>query len=592
LGLVLFLPGGLGSLVTAGRDRFVRWAARRHGLDLERGERAGGGSEQDERPEPTIETELDDLLLDVRGVDAGYGSVQVLFGALLQVGRGEVVALLGTNGAGKSTLLKVIAGLLPKQVGAVALDGRDLDRLDAAQRAAAGMALMPGGRSVFPSLTVEENLRLGGWLHRGQATVVAAEIERVLALFPALAERRATRAGLLSGGQQQMLGLALALLSRPRLLLIDELSLGLAPAVVSQLLDAVRALNHEGTTVVIVEQSLNVAAAIAGRAVFLERGSVRFAGPTADLLERDDLARAVFLGAEPTARPRPRAIQPTRPPPIPTTPAPAPVQPALAVSDLTVRFGGVDALRQVGVAVGPREVVGIIGSNGAGKTTLLDACSGFVDVDTGSVRLDGDDITGQRAAARATRGLGRSFQGARLFPALTVTETIALALERHIDVREPFACALALPATRRSEEAVRRRVDELVEQLQLGRYRNAFVAELSTGTRRIVELACAMAHRPTVLLLDEPSAGLAQRETEALGGVLTDLRRELGAALVIVEHDIPLVSGIADRLICLHLGRVLAEGPPDQVLANPAVVASYLGTDDASVARSGARAGV
>ena len=158
-------------------------------------------------------------------------------------------------------------------------------------------------------------------------------------------------------------------------------------------------------------------------------------------------------------------------------------------------------------------------------------------------------------------------------------------------MREPLASALALPAAHRSEAAVRSRVDELLELVRLGAHRNAFISELSTGTRRIVELACAMAHRPRVLLLDEPSSGLAQRETEALGEVLTDLRHELGAALVIVEHDIPLVSGIADRLLCLHLGRVLVEGRPDEVLADPAVVAAYLGTDDAAIARSGAPAG-
>ena len=585
---MLFLPGGLGSLATAAQDRFVRWAARRHDLDLDR----GAPPEDLELASSDVPTAVavDDVLLDVRDLDAGYGPVQVLFAASLQIGRGEVVALLGTNGAGKSTLLKAIAGLLPTQAGSVTFDGSDLGALDAAARAAAGMALMPGGRGIFPSLTVEENLRLGGWLHRrSPAPAGVTDVDGALALFPALAERRRSRAGLLSGGQQQMLGLALALLSGPRLLLIDELSLGLAPTVVGSLLDVVRELNRRGTTVVLVEQSLNVAASIADRAVFLERGRVRFTGATADLLARDDLARAVFLGARSAASSP--AVDPPAAPPVPAPRTPASARRSWRCGSCTVRFGGIDALHEVDLAVAPHEILGIIGSNGAGKTTLLDACSGFVPAASGHVCLGGVDVTGARPARRATDGLGRSFQGARLFPSLTVLETLALCLERHVDVREPLACALALPATRRSEAAVRQRVDELVEQMRLGAYRNAFISELSTGTRRVVELACAIAHQPRVLLLDEPSSGLAQRETEALAEVLTDLRRDLGAALVIVEHDIPLVSGIADRLVCLHLGQVLACDTPDRVLADPAVVASYLGTDDAAIARSGALTG-
>jgi branched-chain amino acid transport system ATP-binding protein len=237
----------------------------------------------------------------------------------------------------------------------------------------------------------------------------------------------------------------------------------------------------------------------------------------------------------------------------------------------------VQALGDVDLSVAAGEVVGIIGSNGAGKTTLLDACSGFVEVAAGRITVDGTDVTHLNPARRATDGLGRSFQGARLFPALTVRETLALALERHIDVREPFACALSLPATRRSEAAVRRRVDELIAQVHLGRYRDAFIAELSTGTRRIVELACTMAHRPSVLLLDEPSSGLAQRETEALGPLLLELREELGATFLVIEHDMPLVMGISDRIVALAAGHVLAEGSPEEIQSNDQVVEAYLG---------------
>jgi branched-chain amino acid transport system ATP-binding protein len=509
---------------------------------------------------PDVAPTGDPGFLSVRGVDAGYGPVQILFGADLDVEDGEMLALLGTNGAGKSTLLRVIAGLLPTRAGRVAIGGAALTG-DAAARARAGVALMPGGKAVFPSLTVAENLRLGRWLHPDDE----ATLDEVLALFPALAERPEIRAGLMSGGQQQMLGLALAMLCRPRLLLIDELSLGLAPSVVAQLLEAVRLINARGTTVVIVEQSLNVAATVAQQAVFLERGTVRYRGPTADLLDRDDLARAVFL-TPPVSRRRHRAVE---------------GETLLEVADLGVRFGGIQAVAGVDLTAHRREVVGIIGSNGAGKTTLLDAVSGFVPA-SGTVTFDGVDVSGRRPADRATLGLGRSFQGARLFASLTVTETLAVACDRHIDVREPFACALRLAATRRSEAAVHARVAELLESVGLTRYADRRISELSTGTRRIVELACAIAHQPSVLLLDEPSSGLAQRETESLAGVLDDLRHTLDAAFVIVEHDIGLISGLADRLVCMDRGTVLATGSPRDVLDDPAVVASYLGADRGS----------
>jgi len=158
-----------------------------------------------------------------------------------------------------------------------------------------------------------------------------------------------------------------------------------------------------------------------------------------------------------------------------------------------------------------------------------------------------------------------------------VLETIAVARERAVRVRDPIAAALHLPRVRRSEAAVRARVNELVELLGLGAYADKFVHELSTGTRRIVDLACVLAHEPTVLLLDEPSSGIAQREAEALGPMLHDLRDQLGASLLVIEHDLTLLRAVSDRLVALDLGRVVAVGDPATVLDHPAVVRSYLG---------------
>ena len=251
-------------------------------------------------------------------------------------------------------------------------------------------------------------------------------------------------------------------------------------------------------------------------------------------------------------------------------------------------FGGIRAVDAVDLTVAPGEVVGLIGPNGAGKTTVFDLISGFTPAASGRVLLGTHDLTGSGPDQRARRGLGRSFQDGRLFPALTVAETLAVSLERWVEVRDPISAALRLPHAYDAEQTVQRRVDELLELMGLGAFRNKFTRELSTGSRRIVDLACLVAHRPTVILLDEPSSGIAQRETEALGPVLLRIREEMGAALVIIEHDIALVRSVADRLVAMDQGRVVVDGDPDEVLRHPVVVDSYLGTSEVAVARSGA----
>jgi branched-chain amino acid transport system ATP-binding protein len=257
---------------------------------------------------------------------------------------------------------------------------------------------------------------------------------------------------------------------------------------------------------------------------------------------------------------------------------------------LDVSFGGVCAVDDVSLSVGRGEIVGIIGPNGAGKTTLFDLISGFVRPDDGRVLVAGRDLTRKSPSARARLGLGRSFQDARLFPSLTVTETIASAYDRWVAVRDPLSAALRLPNAQASEADVDQRVDELIVMLGLERYRSHFVGELSTGTRRVVDLACLLAHEPDVVLLDEPAAGIAQREVEELGPLIRRIRDETGASVVVVEHDIPLVEAVSDRLVAMDAGRVIAVGTPAEVLDDADVIASYLGTDDAAVRRSDAPA--
>ncbi|MGH3691967.1 MAG: ABC transporter ATP-binding protein, partial [Acidimicrobiia bacterium] len=237
--------------------------------------------------------------LQLANVDFSYGPVQVLFGVDLEVQKGETVALLGTNGAGKSTVLRVISGLAVPERGVVRLKGQNITYVAPEARARRlGIMELPGGQGVFPGLTVQQNLAISARLNAASRHEVDDRIVRVLELFPELAHHRSRMAGNLSGGQRQMLALARVLLHEPEVLLIDELSLGLAPVVVDRLLELVQDLKTRGQTMLIVEQSLNVALAVADRAIFLEKGEVRFVGPAAELLERDDLARAVFFGIE------------------------------------------------------------------------------------------------------------------------------------------------------------------------------------------------------------------------------------------------------------------------------------------------------
>ena len=249
-------------------------------------------------------------------------------------------------------------------------------------------------------------------------------------------------------------------------------------------------------------------------------------------------------------------------------------------------FGGIVAVAGVDLDAYPGEILGLIGPNGAGKTTLFDLVCGFTEPDAGSAILEGRRLDGRSPSARSRRGMGRSFQDARLFPALTVEETLAVALDRWTGAHDPVSAALRLPHILASEKRLASRVAELLEMMGLGAFRSKFVNELSTGTRRIVDLACVVAHRPLVVLLDEPSSGIAQREAEALAPVIRRIRDEMGCALVVIEHDMALLRSIADRMVALDQGAVVAEGTPDEVLGHPAVVASYLGSDPEALMRS------
>ncbi|HEV7680319.1 MAG TPA: MFS transporter [Candidatus Dormibacteraeota bacterium] len=519
-------------------------------------------------------------LLVCRDIDVVYDGAQVLFGVDFDVSEGELVALLGTNGAGKSTLLRAIGGIQQASNGAIFLDGDDITHLPPHLIAARGVVTMPGGQAVFPTLTVEQNLQTAGWMYRSDPAYLKQKLDEVLARFPQLTTRWTTQAGNLSGGEQQMVALGQALLMKPRLLMVDELSLGLAPQVVQLLLDALREIRRQGTTVIIVEQSINVALQIAERAVYMEKGEIRFDGTVEELRRRPDVVHSVFLAGAATAdlststQRRLNELGDER-------------ETVLTCTGLELSYGGVRVLNGVSLSADRAEVIGLVGPNGAGKTTLFDAISGAAQLSAGSIQFMGRDVTRLGVHQRAQLGLARSYQNVKLFPALTVRESIAVALERHLRSRSMVHAALWTPISNQSERRARRRVDNLIQSLGLGAYAGKFVNELSTGTRRIVDIACVLATQPKLLLLDEPSSGLAQAETELLAPVIGRIVKETNCGVLIIEHDLGLVASVSHRMIALRLGTVMAEGTPAQVLGNADVVDALLGgASEAVVSRS------
>jgi ABC-type branched-subunit amino acid transport system ATPase component len=512
-----------------------------------------------------------------RSLEVAYGGTRILAGVDLDIDEGELIAILGSNGAGKSTLLRAIAGLHEASAGAVFLDGADITHRPAHANARDRLVFLPGGRAIFPTLTVADNLRIAA------AQAVSADggaaqerIDGVLALFPELRERFSVQAGDLSGGEQQMLALCQSFLMRPRLLMIDELSLGLAPAVVQRLLDIVRRIHDQGTTVVLVEQSVNVALTIARRAIFMERGEIRFDGSVEALMRRDDLLASIHLAGAASAVTRVGAGR-----------RQALRERILSVEDVQARYGGVVAVSDVSVEVHAGEVVGIIGPNGAGKTTLFDVISGYLPAERGVVMLRAHDVTDAAPDARARLGMARSFQDARLFRALTVRETIMVAVGKAHSVHSALLASVWAPQVRRSERRVRRRTENLLETFSLQGSADKLTADLSTGQRRLLDFACVVAGEPSLLLLDEPSSGLAQAEVEMLAPVVRRVVSETSCAVLVIEHDMPLITAMADALVAMDLGRVIARGTPAEVLDDAAVRAAYLSASEGVLRRSG-----
>ncbi|MGH9181197.1 MAG: ATP-binding cassette domain-containing protein, partial [Acidimicrobiales bacterium] len=443
-------------------------------------------------------------LLAVRGLSVTYaGGLPALRDVHLDVPAGAVVAVVGPSGAGKTTLLRAISGLLDCHrgrvvSGTVELDGRRIERLDPAAIVRLGVSQVMEGRRVFADLTVEENLRAGA-LSRPRSEV-AGSLARVHELFPVLAERASSAAGYLSGGQQQMLSLGRALMASPRLLLLDEPWVGLAPDLVDQLRASVTAIAAAGVTVVLVDTHLDARLdRAADRRYVLEGGTVvaEDRPPTPGVAPV-----AARTGSAPGAR------------------APSPGSaPVLALEDVSLRFGSLVDLDGLSFAVGAAEAVAVVGPNGAGKTSILNCINQVYRPERGSIRVGGTEVVGWRPHRVAALGVARTFQTPAAFGHLDVLDNLLLG--RHHRMRTTLVgAALRWPRAGAEERAHRARCTELATQLGLGPYIRRPVGSLAFGVQKRVEFGRAMAADPVLLLLDEPSAGMSPGEIDDMIGAI------------------------------------------------------------------------
>ena len=473
-----------------------------------------------------------------------------------------------------------------------------------------GVVQVPGGQGVFPTLTVAEHLRLAGWLHRTDKARVDEATEHVLELFPILRDRLDEPAGNLSGGQQQMLALGMAFIEQPRLLMIDELSLGLAPAIVEQLLPIVRDISAQGTTIILVEQSVNLA--LDDRRDRVLHGEGRDPLPRPDRRAARAPRRAAFgvprrrgqgHGRRPSRRPAPRCRRPPRRRAVDGNGAER--RTAHAPTAAPVRLGArrrVEALRRARRAdrrvVHARRAARSSGSSARtarARPRSSTSISGFL------ARRRRHDHPRRRRPTRSTsRALSpaarapssasaaRSRTGgcSRTSPSPRRSRSRSNATSRS---RDPVAAALRLPWVDDTEHDVDENVERLLELLGITDFRDKLVRELSTGSRRIVDLACVARARPVGAAARRAVVGHRAARGRGARPAAAAHPRTDGATLLVIEHDVPLLLGIADRLVALDLGEIVAEGAPDEVVNDPRVVHSYLGTTEAAIARSGSR---
>ena len=498
---------------------------------------------------------MSEPILRLDNIRAGYEDSVVIDGLSLVIEQGEVVCLLGANGAGKTTTMRAVTGLISLQAGTITYDGEDISQMPPHERVTTGICLSPEGRQVFPDLTVMENLALGSFNRRARPNRKES-LDRVFTLFPKLGERREQAAGLMSGGEQQMLAIGRALMGQPKLLALDEPSLGLSPKMVSTVFEAVQTIARSGITILLVEQNARAALTVAQRGYVLSAGRVAHEGLAGDLAESESFKRLL------SARPSAQSVFAKAAGNV-VWPKSGAGEPVLKISGLSKRYGGVAAISGLSLELARGEVLGVIGPNGAGKTTLLNLITGYSVPNEGSILFEGKELRGLAPYEICRLGVARTFQVVRPFAEMTVNENVMtgalFASDKWISAQD---------AALRAERAL--------DMVGLLHKKNVFGGDLTIGEKKKLELARALATQSKLLLLDEVMSGLTGAEIEAIMDAIERVA-DFGVTILMIEHLVGVILALADRVLVLNFGRELFQGEPEEVIAHPDVIESYLG---------------